>query len=113
MSQTYTSVSDREFRAADRAAHLRIGPFMLALTSLVAMLVIAFAYAGRISTLGLSDSSQQRVRLANPNTVCRMSARSLRRGSPSMVPNARFSVRGILQRLNRPWWYGHEKRLPA
>ena len=69
MTQTYTSASDREFRAADRAAHLRIGPFMLALTSLVAMLVIAFAYAGRISTLGLSDSSQQRVRLANLNTV--------------------------------------------
>src|SRR5215510_15930263 len=63
MSQTYTSASDREFR------YLRRGHFTLALTSLVAMLVIAFAYAGRISTLGLSDSSQQRVRLANLNTV--------------------------------------------
>jgi cell division protein FtsW (lipid II flippase) len=70
MSQTYTSASDREFRwAGDRAPHLRTGHFILALTSLVAMLVIAFAYAGRTTTLGLSGSSQQRVRLIDLNTV--------------------------------------------
>jgi cell division protein FtsW (lipid II flippase) len=70
MSQTYTSASDREFRwAGDRAPHLRTGHFILALTSLVAMLVIAFGYAGRTTTLGLSGSSQQRVRLIDLNTV--------------------------------------------
>src|SRR5262245_32989894 len=69
MTQTYTSASDREFRwAADRVAHLRMGPFILALTSLVAMLVIAFAYAGRSTTLGLSASVQP-VRLIDLNTV--------------------------------------------
>src|SRR5262250_139772 len=70
MSQTYTSASDRESRwAGDSVAHLRMGHFMLALTCLVAMLVIAFAYAGRISTLGLFESSQERVRLSDLNTV--------------------------------------------
>src|SRR5262245_19232800 len=70
MSRTYTSASDREFRwAADRAAHVHIGHFLLAMTSLVAMLLIGLAYAGRTSTSGLTGSSQRPVLFTNLNTV--------------------------------------------
>src|SRR5262249_27046085 len=70
MTRTYTSASDREFRwAAEGAAHLHTGHFLLAVTSIVSLLVIAFAYAGRTSMLGLSGSSQQHVRLMDLNTV--------------------------------------------
>jgi cell division protein FtsW (lipid II flippase) len=65
MSRTYTSASDRERGwAADGAAHLHIGHFLLAVTSILAMFVIGLAYGGRISR-----SSQQPVSLVNLNSV--------------------------------------------
>src|SRR5215510_11069526 len=82
MSWSYTSASDRDSqRAAHRSARLHTGHLLLALTSVVAMLVLGLAYAGRLSSFGWGSGTcfisltcqtpnlQQTANLTNLNTV--------------------------------------------
>src|SRR5215468_5830295 len=62
MSRTCVSASERDSRRTDRTGGLHPGHIVLALTSLVAMLVIGLAYAGRINT-------QQAAHVINLSTV--------------------------------------------
>ena len=64
MSRTCVSASERDSRRTDRTGGLHTGHIVLALTSVVAMLVIGLAYAGRLQT-----SRQQPVRVIDLNTV--------------------------------------------
>ena len=64
MSRTCVSASERDSRRTDRTGRLHTGHIVLALTSVVAMLVIGLAYAGRLQT-----SRQQPVRVIDLNTV--------------------------------------------
>src|SRR5262245_17474516 len=50
MSHTYVSVSERDSRRGDSTGRLCTGYLVWALTSIVAMLVIGLAYAGRLQT---------------------------------------------------------------
>src|SRR5215471_18134461 len=62
MSRTFVSASERDSRRTNRTGGLHTGHMVLALTSVVAMLVIGLAYAGRINT-------QQAAHVINLNTV--------------------------------------------
>src|SRR5215468_10700064 len=64
MSRTCVSASERDSRRTERTGALHAGHIVLALTSLVAMLVIGLAYAGRIQT-----SLQQPAHVIDLNTV--------------------------------------------
>src|SRR5262245_14561076 len=70
MSLTYTSASERDSRQITAGnARLRSGHLLLALTSVVALLVLVFAYWGRLAASDSSRSSQPVVHLTNLNTV--------------------------------------------
>jgi cell division protein FtsW (lipid II flippase) len=70
MSRTYTLASDRDgLRIADAKARLRSGHGLVAITSIVAMLVLVLAYSGRLATFGLNPTSGQSGRVINLNTV--------------------------------------------
>src|SRR5262249_59975485 len=64
MSRTCVSASERDSRRTHRTGGLHTGHILLALTSVVAMLVIGLAYAGRIQT-----SLQQPAHVIDLNTV--------------------------------------------
>src|SRR5262245_54127540 len=70
MSQTYVSASDRDIRrTAERSARFHRGHLLLALTSILGILVVGLAYAGRLSGFGQAADSQQSVHVTNLNTV--------------------------------------------
>src|SRR5438128_2363751 len=97
MSRTYTSASDRDSRlAARRTARFHRGHALLALTSIVGMLVIGLAYAGRISGLDLSQPSAQRRPVTDLNTVS--DSKKLEPLLEPVFPNAadrRFAAQGL------------------
>src|SRR5690348_12701625 len=62
MSRTSVSASERDSRRTHRTGGLHTGHIVLALTSVVAMLVIGLAYAGRINTQSVAH-------VINLNTV--------------------------------------------
>jgi cell division protein FtsW (lipid II flippase) len=64
MSRTVVSASERYSRRSHRTRGLHTGHIVLALTSVVAMLIIGLAYAGRIQT-----SPQQPAHVIDLNTV--------------------------------------------
>src|SRR5215472_17084959 len=60
MSRTCVSASERDSRRTDRTGGLHTGHIALALTSVVAMLVIGLAYAGRVNTQPVGSVSDRR-----------------------------------------------------
>jgi len=97
MSRTYTSASARDSRLETKGtARFHRGHALLALTSIVGMLVIGLAYAGRISESAVPQSSAQARPVTDLNTVS--DSKKLEPALEPLFPNAadrRFAAQGL------------------